>query len=127
MYVSGDERAGDAGALISGRGVLRDSSKQGAAKSALSLTRLSNPRALQRMSPVQLSFAYSYSSAAAYAIANKQGRKALLKVLSAYNSEKLRGKGGRKLTDKVLRKTLKMSLGEFESEVKAYASSHSKF
>jgi hypothetical protein len=127
LYVSGDERAGDAGALISGRGVLRDSSKQSAAKSALSLTRLSNPRALQRMSPVQLSFAYSYSSAAAYTIATKYSRKTLMRVLSAYNSEKLRGKGGRKLTDKVLRRTLKMPLGEFESEVKSYASSHSRF
>ena len=47
MYVSGDNRSGDAGALISGRGVLRDASKQGAAKAAMSLTRLSKPRALQ--------------------------------------------------------------------------------
>jgi hypothetical protein len=127
MYVSGDNRAGDAGALISGRGVLRDASKEGAAKKAMSLTKLSNVRALQRMSPIGLSFAYSYSSAAAYTVAEKHGRKALLRLFTAYNSAKLRGKPGRKLTDKVLRKTLKKSITEFEAEVKAYASAHSKF
>jgi hypothetical protein len=127
MYVSGDNRAGEAGALISGRGVLKDASKQGAANRAMSLTRLSNVRALQRMSPASLSFAYSYSSAAAYTIAEKYGRKALLRLFSAYNSEKVRGKPGRKLTDTILRRTLKKSLKEFESEVRAYASAHSRF
>ena len=71
MYVSGDDRSGDAGALISGRGVLKDTSKQDAVKKAMSLARLSKPRALNNMSPVSLSFAYSYSSAAAYAIAEQ--------------------------------------------------------
>ena len=93
MYVSGDNRAGDAGALISGRGVLRDASKQGEAKAAMSLTKLSNPRALQKMSSVEISFAYSFSSAAAYTIAEKHGRKALLRLFTAYNSEKNRGLG----------------------------------
>ena len=76
MYVSGDDRSGDAGALISGRGVLKDASKQGAAENAMSLTRLSKPRALDNMSPVSLSFAYSYSSAAAFAIAEKKAARA---------------------------------------------------
>ena len=77
MFVSGDNRSGDAGALISGRGVLKDPSKQGAAKKAMSLARLSKPTAMNNMSPVSLSFAYSYSSAAAYA--TPTGRKGLLK------------------------------------------------
>ena len=127
MYVSGDTVRREAGALISGRGVLKDSSKQGAAKNAMSLSKLSNPRALQKMSSIPLAFAYSYSSAAAYTVAQKHGRKALLRLFTAYNSEKIRGKPGRKLTDKVLRRTLKKSLTEFEGEVKAYASAHSKF
>ena len=42
MYASGDKRAGDAGALLSG-GQLKDSSKQGAAENALSLTKLAKP------------------------------------------------------------------------------------
>jgi hypothetical protein len=126
MYVSGDDRSGDAGALISGRGVLKDPSKQGAAKRAMSLARLSSPRALDNMSPVSLSFAYSYSSAAAYAIAQKHGRKGLLKLLSAYNSEKVKGKGS-KLTDRAAKRALKMSLSSLKSEVDSYASSHSRF
>jgi hypothetical protein len=126
MYVSGDDRSGDAGALISGRGVLRDPSKQGAAKRAMSLARLSKPTALNNMSPVSLSFAYSYSSAAAYAIAEKHGRKGLLRLLSAYNSEKVKGKGS-KLTDRAVRRALKMSLPSLKREVDSYASSHSRF
>ena len=102
MYVSGDNRAGDAGALISGRGVLRDASKQGEAKAAMSLTQALQRRARCSGCPRSSSrFAYSYSSAAAYTIADKHGRKALLRLFTAYNSEKLRGKSGRKLTDKV--------------------------
>jgi hypothetical protein len=126
MYVSGDDRAGDAGALISGRGVLKDSSKQTAVKKAMSLARLSKPSALNNMSPVSLSFAYSYSSAAAFAIAQKHGRKGLLKLLSAYNSEKVKGSGS-KLTDRALRRSLHTSLSSLKADVDAYASSHSKF
>jgi hypothetical protein len=126
MYVSGDNRAGDAGALISGRGVLRDASKQGEAKAAMSLNKLSNPRALRRMSSVEISFAYAFSSAAAYTIADKYGRKALLRLFTAYNSDKNKG-SGRKLADRVVRKTLHTSLKTLESEVDAYASARSKF
>jgi hypothetical protein len=126
MYVSGDNRAGDAGALISGRGVLKDTSKQGEAKAAMSLDKLSNPRALQKMSSVEISFAYAFSSAAAYTIAEKHGRKALLRLFTAYNSEKNKG-SGRKLADRVVRKTLHKSLKTLESEVDAYASARSKF
>ena len=127
MYASDDNRSGDAGALISGRGFLRDGSKQSAAKSAMSLTRLSNPRALQKMSPVSLTFAYSFSSAAAFAIAEKHGEKALQRLLTAFNSEKVRGKPGRKLNDKVVRKVLKKSLNELETEVEQYAAARSRF
>jgi hypothetical protein len=126
MYVSGDNRAGDAGALISGRGVLKDQSKQGAATRAMSLVRLSKPRALSNMSSVSLSFAYSYSSAAAYAIAEKHGRKGLLRLLSTFNSEKIKGTGSR-MTDRAVRRALHMSLSSLKREVDNYASSHSRF
>ena len=43
------------------------------------------------MSPVSLSFAYSYSSAAAFAIAEKQGRKGLLRLLSALQQREGQG------------------------------------
>jgi hypothetical protein len=105
---------------------LRDPSKQDAAKRAMSLTRLSKPSALNDMSPVSLSFAYSYSSAAAYAIAEKHGRKGLLRLLSAYNSDKVKGKGS-KLTDRAARRALKLSLSSLKTEVDQYASAHSRF
>lgn len=127
MYASDDQRAGDAGALLSGA-QLKDSSKQKPAQNALSLTRLSKPDALHKMSAIPLSFAYSYSSAAAYTIADKHGgTKALLKLFSAYNSEKIKGKPGRALTNKVFRKVLKRSIGEVEAEIEAYARTKSPF
>ena len=76
------------------RGVLRDPSKQGAAKRAMSLTRLSKPRALKQDVVGRRSrFAYSYSSAAAYAIAEKHGRKALLRLLTRLQQREDQGLG----------------------------------
>jgi hypothetical protein len=125
MYASNDKRAGDAGALLSG-GQLRDQSKQKSAEGVLSLPRLARPSALDRMNAVPLTFAYSYSSAAAYAIAQKHGgAKALLRLYSAFNSTKIKGKPGRKLTDRVMRKTLLTSLTSVENDVKAYARANS--
>jgi len=127
MYASGDSsRASDAGALLSG-GVLRDSSKQKPAERALSLTRLARPNSLNRMSGVGISFAYSYAAAAAYAIANRYGEGALLRLHAAFNSEKIKGKPGRALTNKVFKKVLKKSLSQVEAEVEAYARTKSPF
>jgi hypothetical protein len=125
MYASDDKRAGDAGALLSG-GRLRDQSKQKSAEGVLSLTRLARPSALNRMSAVSLTFAYSYSAAAAYTIAQKHGgAKALLRLYSAFNSTRIKGKPGRKLTDRVMRKSLHTSLTSVENDVKAYARANS--
>ena len=78
------------------------------------------------MSNVGLSFAYAYSSSTAYAIAQKHGRKGLLRLVDGHNSAKNKG-SGRKLADRVVRRTLKKSLKTLESEVDAYASSNSRF
>jgi hypothetical protein len=126
LYGSGDNRSGDAGALISGRGVLRNSGEQARAKAAMSLRKLSRPRALEQMSSVGISFAYAYSSSTAYLIARRHGPKALLRLLTAYNSDKNKG-SGHKLADRVVRRTLKTSLKTLEGEVDAYASANSKF
>jgi hypothetical protein len=124
LYASGDKRAGDAGAILSGA-QLRDGSKQDNAERALSLARLAKPSSLDKMDPVGLTFAYSYSAAAAYTIVQKHGVKGLLRLYSGFNSEKVRGKPGRKLSDKVMRRTLKKSLKELESEIEAYARANS--
>jgi len=50
----------------------------------------------------------------------------LLRLLSAYNSEKVKGKGS-KLTDRAVKRALKLSLSSLKTEVDSYASSHSRF
>ena len=88
----------------------------------LSLARLSKRDSLDNMSAIPLSFAYSYSSAAAETIAAKYGgAKALLRLHSAYNSEKIKGKPGRTLTNRVFKKVLKKSLKQVEADIEAYA------
>ena len=126
MYASGDEQAGDAGALLSGA-QLRDTSKQEATENALSLTKLAKPTSLDRMSAIPLAFAYAYASAAAYAIADKYGPKALLRLYSGFNSQKYKGPAGRNLSDKVVRGTLKTSLKSLEEDIDAYARARSEF
>ncbi len=126
MYASGDQQAGDAGALLSGA-QLRDTSKQEATENALSLTKLAKPTSLDRMAAIPLAFAYSYASAAAYAIADKYGAKALLRLYTGFNSQKYKGPAGRKLSDKVVRGTLKTSLESLEDDIDAYARARSEF
>ena len=125
MYASGDKRAGQAGALLNGAS-LKDMSKQTEAEHALSLTTLARPNSLDNMSAIPLAVAYSYSAAAAYAIAqNHGGAKALLRLYNAFNEKRFRGTPGRRLSDKVVRKTLHASLATVEDEVDAYARANS--
>lgn len=123
MYVAGDKRYGDAGALLSGA-QLRDSSQQGAAKRVLSLTALGRPTSMTRLGATPLAFAYSYSAAAAFAIAAKHGRKGLLRLYYGFNDERIKGSAGRKLMDRVMRKTLHQSLASVQKDVDAFARSH---
>jgi hypothetical protein len=125
MYASGDERYGEAGALLSGA-QLRDNSKQAAAKRTLSLTALGRPTSMAKLSSTPLAFAYSYSAAAAYAIAAKHGRKGLLKLYDGFNDEKITGRAGRKLMDRVMRRTLHQSFKSVQSDVDAYARAHAR-
>jgi hypothetical protein len=124
LWASGDERSGDAGALLAG-GQLRDSAKQGPSKAVLSLSRLAKPTSMDTMSAVPLAFAYSYSSAAAFTIVEHYGRNALLRLYKAFNNEKIRGRAGRKLSDRVVRRTLHISLSTLQSQVDDYARRHS--
>jgi hypothetical protein len=123
MYVSGDKRYGDAGALLTGA-QLRDTSLQAKAKRVLSLTALGKPTSLERLSATPLAFAYSYSAAAAYAIAAKHGRKGLLRLYEGFDSEKIKGRPGRRLMDRVMRKTLHESFDKVQKDVDAFASAH---
>jgi hypothetical protein len=126
LYVSNDRRYSAAGAMLSG-GVLRDSSQQAAAKRVLSLTALGRPSSLQKLGSAPLSFAYSYAAAAAFAIAQKHGRKGLLRLYKAFGSTKYKGRAGRKLMDRVMRATLHESLASVQQDVDAFARAHARF
>lgn len=125
MYAAGDQRVGEAGAILSGAR-LRDASKQDDVERVLSLRRLATPSSLDRLGAIPLTFAYSYAAAAAYAIAEKyDGVKTLLKLYAAFNSEKIEGSPGRKLNETVVRRTLNTSLSALEDEIDAYARARS--
>jgi hypothetical protein len=123
MYASGDQRAGDAGALLSGAR-LKDASAQPAAERAMKLADLAKPRAMNRLSAIPLAVAYSFSSAAAYAIAEKHGRAGLLRLYKAFNDESIHGHAGAKLDNRVIHHALHESLSSVQAEAEAFARAH---
>jgi hypothetical protein len=123
MFASGDERAKESGLLLSG-GQLRDHSKQKSAEAAASLSKLATHDALDKMGTVPLTFAYSYASAAAYAVAQKYGRKGLLRLYLGFNNAHIKGHSGRKLSDRVVRHTLHESLSSLEAQATGFAKAH---
>ena len=126
MYASGDKRMRRRRRAAQRRRSCATRPSRTASRTRSRSTKLAKPTSLDRMSPIPLTFAYSYASAAAFAIAEKYGgAKALLRLYSAFNSEKIKGTPGRKLTDKVVRKTLKTSLSSLEDDVDAYARARS--
>jgi hypothetical protein len=125
MYASGDRRYGDAGALLSGA-QLRDRSKQAAAKRTLSLTALGKPTSLDQLGSVPVLFAYSYSAAAAFAIAARHGRAGLLRLYDGFSDERIKGRAGRRLMDRVMRRTLHESFSAAQREVDAFARAHAQ-
>jgi hypothetical protein len=81
---------------------------------------------MTRLGSTPLAFAYSYSAAAAYAIAAKHGRKGLLGLYVGFNDETIKGRAGRKLMDRVMRRTLHESLSSVQSDVDAFARAHAR-
>ncbi len=123
MYASGDQRAANAGALLAGAR-LKVAGEQTAAERELSLARLARAGAMSRLDPIPLAVAYSYASAAAFAIATKHGRSALLRLYDAFNSEHIRGHAGPRLDDRVTRRVLHESLRSVQADAEAFARAH---
>jgi hypothetical protein len=126
MYASGDQRAGDAGALLSGAR-LKVASAQPAAERVMSLAHLARPRAMNRLSTIPLAVAYSFSSAAAYAIAEKHGRAGLLRLYKAFNDESIHGHASARLDNRVVRHALHESLSSVQADAEAFARAHASF
>jgi hypothetical protein len=123
MYASGDQRAGEAGALLAGAQLV-DASQREAARRTLSLAALARPEAMRGLPEIPLAVAYSYASAAAYAIAARHGRAGLLRLYRAFNDESIRGRPGRRLDDRVLRRALHESLADVQRDAEAFARAH---
>ena len=120
MYASGDNRSGDAGALISGRGVLRDASKQGAAKAAMSLTRLSNAaRARQHVVGLARVRLLVLVGGRVRDRATSTAARRCCACITAYNSEKIKGARAQARRPGRAARRCKKSLKTLESEVDA--------
>jgi hypothetical protein len=79
------------------------------------LRALSEPGAITRLSGAAQAGAYAASSAAAFAIADRFGRRRLLGLYDAFNDERLAGKPGPRLANRALRRELGISLRDLEA------------
>ena len=115
MYVSSDKRAGDAGALLSGA-QLKDSSKQKSAENVLSLARLSKRDSLPQhvRDPAVVRVLLLLRGGVRRSRPSTAAPRRCCGSIRAYNSEKIKGKPGRELTNRVFKKVLKKSLKQVE-------------
>jgi hypothetical protein len=107
MYVSNDDRSAEARARAAGLGP------------SMKLRQLCKPNSIFRLTGRRQGAAYAAASAAAEAIVARRGNKGLFKLYDAFNDSTIPGRPGAKTTDRVLRRTLGMSLARLEAEVAA--------
>jgi hypothetical protein len=114
LYVSGDDRSDQAAAVLRGAAIA-----SAAARPALDLRRLSTPTAIGGLSGAEQAGAYAYASAAAFAIAARYGRRALLRLYDAFDATSLHGRAGPELVDRALRRVTGQGLAAFERTLRA--------
>ena len=105
MYVSGDDRSEEARLRAAG---LAQSMKLGS---------LCRPRSIFKLTGQEQGAAYAASSAAAEEIVARRGTKGLFKLYDAFNDSTIRGRTCVRTTDRMLRRTVGMSLAELETAV----------
>jgi hypothetical protein len=105
MYVSGDDRAEEARLRAAGAGP------------SVKLRQLCRPNSIFTMNGRDQGAAYAASSAAAEAIVDRRGTKALFRLYDAFNDSTIDGRTCAAMTDRVMRRTLDMSLSELEAAV----------
>ena len=113
LYVSGDRRVGAAARYVAG-------DAGGVSRRALTLTGLSAPGAIGRLGGEGQSAAYAYSSAAAFYITERYGRKRFLRLYDAFNDPKLTEPEGAELTAAAVRKALGIDLLELERDLRRW-------
>jgi hypothetical protein len=112
LYVSEDRRV-DAAARLLG-------SAPPAARRALALRALSRPDGIARLGGAAQEAAYAYSSAAAFYIVERYGRRRYLALYDAFNDDTLRGGAGAALTDRALRRVLRIPLARLERDLRRW-------
>jgi hypothetical protein len=115
LYVSGDRRVAEATQLV-GDQVLNASE----AGRSLTLTGLSEPDAIARLGGDGQTAAYAYSSAAAFYITARFGRERFFDLYDAFNEDPLQGEPGAELTDRAVRRALRVSLMKLERDLRRW-------
>jgi hypothetical protein len=103
MYVSNDDRSAEARARAAGLGP------------SMKLRQLCKPSSIFRLRGSKQDGAYAISSAAAETIVARRGTKGLFKLYDAFNDSTIAGRPGARTTDRVLRRTLGMSLAQLDA------------
>jgi hypothetical protein len=103
MYVSGEDRSAEASA-------------RAADGTRVTLASLSKPFSISRMNASDRgAAAYAVSSAAAHAIVARRGTKGLFALYDRFNDNRIFGRPSPRLVNRILRRTVDMSLAELEA------------
>lgn len=113
LYVSDDRRVDEAAQLVTAGG-----SRQ--VRRALTLSGLSRPDAIARLSGKAQNAAYAYASSAAFYIAERYGSKRLLRLYDSFRDEALAGPAGGRLTDRAVRQVLGKPLTTLERDLRRW-------
>jgi hypothetical protein len=105
MYVSGDDRTEEARLRAAGAGP------------TTTLRKLCKPNSIFRLSGSAQGAAYAWSSGAAQAIVDQSGTEGLFRLYDAFNDDKYDGRTCAATTDRVMRRTIDMSLARLEAAV----------
>ena len=87
------------------------------AAASMTLRRLCRPNSIFRLTGSAQGAAYAWSSGAAEAIVAQHGTEALFELYDAFNDPELDAQGCAATTDRVMRRTIDMSLAELEAAV----------
>ena len=125
MYASGDKRAGDAGALLSGGAAAGHvQAGRGRARAVADDAREADVAGPHVGGPARVRVLVRVGRRVRDR-RQVRARRRCCASTPAFNSEKIKGRPGRKLSDKVVRKALKTSLKSLEDDVDAYARARS--
>lgn len=81
------------------------------------LRQISRPGSIFRLGGSAAASAYAAAGAAAFAIADRHGNDGLFRLYEAFNDPQIPGRPGPKMTDRVIRGTLGMSLAEVQAAI----------